>query len=379
MLRLISNHSPDITYLSANEIPEGLPKDVDGKPIHYRWMTVAQVGKYIHPQTKKPIIIDKPRLDRWDNDLRATVSRKVEVPICADHKYANAKATMGYVHGSRIVEVDGKPKLQNLLGFVGDENLDTARANKLSVGVDDWEDAHGVKHEDAIFHVAVTSRPVLHGSTGFLASSDGGEQSDDYILSVAEEPDMPFKLTSKQRTHVATLLSVDAAAIPEEIDGSTVTQIIDRAVELSVNPPTNEPEVPEIRPKLVKANYRDYESQVNVMTREGKISRASGQLLLGLIQKDGKPNEVLLSVEDHENTAVISFDKLLELVPKLREGKPTDEKTGPQGSTLLSRDLPKDEPDDLEKTADQRLTTMGDAQSKKFVNDRLRAQGHKVE
>jgi len=162
----------DIVMLSACEIElandddtGGLRKTMNGEKVHYYWAPSLKVGKWTLP-SGKTLDATTDMMDRMVSNLHACLSRAVEVPVVRDHK-VNAENAVGFVADAKR---DGDT-LYVLHGFVGDHAADTARKNKISLGIArNYSDSFGNRYTDAIHHSALTPRPVIHGLGDMVAA-----------------------------------------------------------------------------------------------------------------------------------------------------------------------------------------------------------------
>lgn len=160
-----------VQYLSAAcdvrdavTLGQGLPKKINGLPMHYRWVDAAYADDWSHPKTGRAVPIDEKRIDGWVSNIKLSRSRGVNLPVCKDHK-ETADNCVGEIFDARRTG----NRLDLLLGFKGDDALKVGQRNYLSIGIDpNFRDSRKNAYGEAIRHVAVTPVPVIHGQVGFL-------------------------------------------------------------------------------------------------------------------------------------------------------------------------------------------------------------------
>ncbi len=171
---LAQHHSAaaDPIYLSASptiastEVGSAFPQNFNNLPIKYGWINAAACGSWKHPKTGQAIPINAARVDKWVAGIKLARSRNVDLPACQDHKETSS-ASLGGIYDAKR---DGE-KLQLLVGFYGDDAMNTARRNRFSIGIDpNFKDSYGNSYGEMIRHVATTPVPVIPG-TGFVTLS----------------------------------------------------------------------------------------------------------------------------------------------------------------------------------------------------------------
>lgn len=171
-----------IIQLSAADLYESatpnLPANTTaGKKLFHYWADVLSVGDW-HLPNGRILNVTPQRLERLARNVNLAVSRNVELPICDDHKEPKngekktpretAEKCRGYLGGAKF---DGKT-LHLLHSFIGEDSLDVALKNKVSIGIDpDFKDSYGNRYGEAVRHSALTPRPVIHNQRGFVKAA----------------------------------------------------------------------------------------------------------------------------------------------------------------------------------------------------------------
>lgn len=193
--------------------------------------TILVPGQYVSPDG--PVEITRERIQRfadtharlsaagvkfpvpWAHDSHADPLDPVRNPT-AIRQFHKSRYNAGYYpkldvgpEGELIATIDA-PGLAvengNLVSVVQVNGAPVKTAiGEVSVGIDDWVDGKGRRHNDIIKHIALTPLPVVAGQSGFkgLATGDG----------------KPPKL-SLSLTRMATMATDDPAEQAEEVESA---------------------------------------------------------------------------------------------------------------------------------------------------------------
>ena len=183
MLYLLSNVSG---FDEADSEKIGQPAVVNGLPAFYYWKELAHAGTFHNANAKKPfsITFDVSRLSRLADTGNAMIAAGADIPIVCDHQ-ETARANLGYMRGFK----SENGKLYGLCQFLGDDSLNTAMKNRVSVGIDEnYVDGTGREWGDVVRHVAVTPLPVIPNQEQFVkAASRAAAAGSALLLSAAHE------------------------------------------------------------------------------------------------------------------------------------------------------------------------------------------------
>lgn len=373
----------DVTFAPVVTLGQSEPPDIDGMKVHQRWVRTTVAGQWY--KRGDPVDVSEKRLTNAAKNLKLALSRGVDVPISATHEYWHPRNTLGAVKDARMTS-DGQ--LELLAHYYGEESLNVARRNKVSLGLGPLLDSHNNTYDDTITHMAVTPVPVLHGlPQGFVALSreptaeiaNGISDSVSALVGIIQdwkETQPPANAGKKgvimfddtTKASVTAYLGEDAGDDVNEgmrkvlaKAAPLATQVATLSRELGEAKATTLANEPAADPRIAKYVHATIKANVAEAVAKGEIKRHAGDLYLSMVAPDGKPDVTLLSRED--DAGVLTLDQGLTLLKAGGAGLRGDERT-PIQSVSLSRETPDGEPAND-------LAAIGDRQAKAMVDAKL--------
>ena len=173
---------------------------------------LIKVGNYIKESTGQKIDVALDTLKHWVREFDRWTAAGNRLPIPLGHERANQpEANRGWVT-SMFIEGNS---LYGILEL-SDESL--AKTTDVSICVNpELTDGKGIKYNNVISHVALTTQPVVGGLSGFqtLSLSLTGENTMEFLKKLAE------KLGLKDATEDAVMLALDKKIVPPQEDNDS--------------------------------------------------------------------------------------------------------------------------------------------------------------
>jgi len=173
---------------------------------------LIKVGNYIKESTGQKIDVALDTLKHWVREFDRWTAAGNRLPIPLGHERANQpEANRGWVT-SMFIEGNS---LYGVLEL-SDESL--AKTTDVSICVNpELTDGKGIKYNNVISHVALTTQPVVGGLSGFqtLSLSLTGENTMEFLKKLAE------KLGLKDATEDAVMLALDKKIVPPQEDNDS--------------------------------------------------------------------------------------------------------------------------------------------------------------
>jgi hypothetical protein len=135
----------------------GYPKEIEGRPCHYRRKESIRAGDWYHRGTREPFSVQADRIDRWLAEYNRRAAAGIRVPVTKRHTdNPTADDTLGY---AVALKREGE-SLYADLQLIGDDALTLAARNDVSICVvADGVDAKGNPSGEHIHHIALTPNP----------------------------------------------------------------------------------------------------------------------------------------------------------------------------------------------------------------------------
>lgn len=221
---------------------EGLPaKDDAGNPIHYRRMTIAKCGGWVHCGTGDSIDIARQRADEWVRNTSALISAGRNPYVTRKHTFADndAEDSLG-----KVIKIgrNGDSVFADV-ALHGDEALAIAARNGRSVGVaSDGRDAKGNVHQgEWLHHLAICPNPALPdlgGMVSIAASADMPARDVPVFELAGTQPNpAPSRKGSKMKAELAqqvrAKLGIGADVTDEQIDDACATKALALSADLA--------------------------------------------------------------------------------------------------------------------------------------------------
>jgi hypothetical protein len=160
----------DLSAARSPDVPDKFPKEVNGQPVAYFWANAIRTGRYVHPAGHFELSVDEHRLDEWARNFHRMKEAGIDVPVPVDHSAA-ARDNLGFVVDAKR---DGD-SLMLLHQLIGQEAIDLAARNKVSLGIDpQFRDGLGNEFGDCIVHSSLTPIPVVPGQGQMMPMSQQG-------------------------------------------------------------------------------------------------------------------------------------------------------------------------------------------------------------
>jgi hypothetical protein len=182
---------------SPKEVPlalTGLPKEINGQPVHYFRKEIARAGHWTHRGELKldgtPVEFDitPSQMDAWVENFKRREENGLRPFVPGEHRAAfNAADNHGYVIG---LEREGESAYATIQ-LIGDEAVKLAAKNDVSIYITEGSvDAHGNKYGEALEHLALTPNPNQPKLGPFvkIAASASGVARDVPVFEPPENP-----------------------------------------------------------------------------------------------------------------------------------------------------------------------------------------------
>jgi hypothetical protein len=268
----------------GREVPlalAGFPKEIEGKPCHYRRKEVVRAGEWWHRGDRKPFSVTREQLDAWVAAFNRRLSAGIR-PFVPDHHTEEPKAgeNFGYVVG---LARDGD-SLYADVQLVGDDALALAAKNDVSIYVKpEGIDAKGEPCNEFLHHLALTpdpNQPHLQPFVKIAASAAAGATATEvpiYELSAGNRSLPMFK----PETLIALRKRLKLADDAPEADVAEQAA----ALALAEPPPDKGPEVVALSAKVK-----------TLETERDAIKAEADTLRLSAASAPRQPDELMLAM-----------------------------------------------------------------------------------
>lgn len=135
------------------------------------WRALATTGNWIHPITKKPVVITEERMEGWAEYFSYLKELGEDIPVVKNHSL-DPTSRLGSVEDVKITDEGDKKVFWVKEKFTSKEVEDSVKlASRSILAATDKLESSGKEFKDAFIHVGVTDYPVLRGLKNLMAAS----------------------------------------------------------------------------------------------------------------------------------------------------------------------------------------------------------------
>lgn len=194
----------------------GVTKNEAGQPVQRFRKDILRVGKFVKDSTGQEFEITRESLDEFAATFSAMKAAGVKVPVPVGHT-TDPASNRGYADD---IYVNGD-SLEATIDLIGDDAIALAGRTEVSVCITpELVDGKGVKHTNAIEHIAIVTDPVIPDQKGWvkIAASRGEPR-------MATHVSLSTGVQTMKLTDIAALLGITATGDDAVIGAEIKTKI----------------------------------------------------------------------------------------------------------------------------------------------------------